>query len=100
MNWWWLDPAWSLRWSNEETDARSRIWLMSVIFFLLLFIPISNLLSALLLEFHIAAFVALFVSAPPSFYIGRRAAERIWPALLKNADANAEKRRKGQSELR
>src|SRR2546421_10449766 len=100
MNWWWLDPDLVPPWSTEETDARSRIWLMSVIFFLLLFVPIYNLLWAFLLEFHIAAFAALFVSAPPAFYIGRRASERIWPALLTKADANAEKRRKGQSELR
>ena len=70
---------------------------MSGLFFLLLFALVYNLLWLFVLEFHIAAFAAFFVTIPPAFYIGRRASERLWPALIKKADANAERRRKGQS---
>src|SRR5436190_22859878 len=96
MNWWWLDPASSPRESNEETDARTRICLMSGLFFILLFVPVYYLFCQFS-EFHIAAFATFFATVPPSLYIGRRASEQLWPALLKKADANAKKRLKGQS---
>ena len=98
MDPWWLSQSWSPDWSNEEADARSKIWLMSGVFFLPLLVFVGFLLELFGIEFHAAAIAAFFAAVPPSLYFGRRVSEQLWPDLVQTADANAEKRLGGRRE--
>lgn len=61
---WWLDPAWTPRWSDEETTVQRRICLIAIGFFLLLYVPEMWILNHFGLDHHLNAIIGIFSAVP------------------------------------
>src|SRR5450755_332680 len=91
MNLWWLNPGAALRWSAEERGARMAIYGLTIPFFLVFFLPAVALFWFLGADNHISVLISL-PTVTASIFCGRLLSDRLWPDLLKTADANATKR--------
>ncbi len=94
---WWMDFGDGSKSTTEEYLGRKRIWGLAAPIMIPLLIIGSRLMVWLGIDRNSAALIAVPIFLPLSVYLSSRMAKRLWPALLRKAEDDAEARRQSQS---
>lgn len=88
---WWLNFVFP-NWSETEVSVMRRIYLLTIPLYFSIFFCCIFVFQFFGVERHIGAERAFFLAFPPGLYLSRKGAEKLWPDLVRKADANAAKR--------
>lgn len=89
---WWLIPDFTRRWSEEELWTWKAIHLLTIVSFVLLYVPVIWLGNRAIRDEQTVAVVALVICAPAAFWLSRRFCLCLWPETMAKADALAARR--------